>query len=103
MQATRIIAIRHGETAWNVDSRIQGQLDIPLNDRGRWQVDQLALGLAGEESAAVYASDLSRAYETAQAVARAAGRPIVTDTGLRERGFGAFEGLSYDEINAKWP
>ncbi|MBU3739175.1 MAG: histidine phosphatase family protein, partial [Rhodoferax sp.] len=55
MQATRIIAIRHGETAWNVDTRIQGQLDIGLNDRGRWQAQRLAQALAGEGIDAVYA------------------------------------------------
>ena len=100
-QATRILAIRHGETAWNVGSRIQGQLDIPLNDVGRWQVARLGAALAGEHIDAIYSSDLLRAYETAQAVAR--GRPIVTDVGLRERGFGVFEGQSYAEIQARWP
>ena len=49
MQATRIIAVRHGETAWNVDTRIQGQLDIPLNDNGRWQAQRLARALAASE------------------------------------------------------
>ena len=102
-QATRILAIRHGETAWNVEGRIQGQLDVPLNDMGRWQVHRLALALAGEDVAAIYASDLLRAMETAQAVARGCGRPVVTDPGLRERGFGIFEGLSYAEINQRWP
>ena len=48
MQATRIIAVRHGETAWNVDTRIQGHLDIPLNSTGQWQARQLARALAGE-------------------------------------------------------
>jgi probable phosphoglycerate mutase len=102
-QVTRVLAIRHGETAWNVDGRIQGQLDVPLNDMGRWQVHRLALALADENIAAIYSSDLVRALETAQAVARASGDAIVTDTGLRERGFGVFEGLSYTEINARWP
>ena len=46
-QVTRVLAIRHGETAWNVDTRIQGQLDIPLNDTGRWQAHRLALAVAG--------------------------------------------------------
>ncbi len=57
-QATRIIAIRHGETAWNVDTRIQGHLDIPLNDTGLWQARQLGRALADEPVAAIYASDL---------------------------------------------
>ena len=102
-QATRVLAIRHGETDWNVDGRIQGQLDVPLNAMGRWQVHRLALALADEDIAAIYSSDLLRALETAQAVARGCGRPIVTDTGLRERGFGEFEGLSYAEISRRWP
>jgi len=102
-QVTRVLAIRHGETAWNVDGRIQGQLDVPLNDTGRWQVHRLALGIADEGISAIYSSDLLRALETAQAVARGCDRPITTDAGLRERGFGIFEGLSYDEINQRWP
>jgi probable phosphoglycerate mutase len=102
-QATRVLAIRHGETAWNVDGRIQGQLDVPLNEMGRWQVHRLALAVADEDIAAIYSSDLLRALETAQAVGRGSGDAIVTDAGLRERGFGVFEGLSYAEINARWP
>ena len=98
-----MLAIRHGETAWNVEGRIQGQLDVPLNDTGRWQVHRLALAVADEGISAVYSSDLLRALETAQAVARGCDRPITTDVGLRERGFGIFEGLSYDEINRRWP
>ena len=68
MHATRIIAIRHGETAWNVDTRIQGHLDIPLNDTGLWQADQVARALADEPITAIYTSDLQRAHATAQAV-----------------------------------
>ena len=100
---TRILAIRHGETAWNVDARMQGQLDIPLNDTGRWQAHRLALAVSDEDIAAVYASDLLRAFQTAQAVAKGCGRPIVTDIGLRERGFGVFEGFTFNEIEARWP
>ena len=102
-QATRILAIRHGETAWNVDGRIQGQLDVPLNEMGRWQVHRLALAVADDDLAAVYSSDLLRALETAQAVSRGCGLRVVTDVGLRERGFGEFEGLSHTEINTRWP
>jgi probable phosphoglycerate mutase len=100
---TRIIAIRHGETAWNVDTRIQGQLDVPLNDTGRWQARRLAQAVAGEQIAAVYASDLLRAYDTARAVAETIGLDVVTDTGLRERHFGAFEGHTWKEIEERWP
>jgi probable phosphoglycerate mutase len=102
-QVTRILAIRHGETAWNVDSRIQGQLDIPLNELGRWQADQLERAVAGEGLQAVYTSDLQRAYETARAVGRGAGLALQTDIGLRERGFGEFEGRTFKEIEAQWP
>jgi 2,3-bisphosphoglycerate-dependent phosphoglycerate mutase len=102
-QLTRVLAIRHGETDWNVAGRIQGQLDIPLNDTGLWQVRRLALAVADEAIAAIYSSDLLRAFDTAQAMSLGAGRPVVTDTGLRERGFGDFEGLSYAEIHQRWP
>ena len=54
MHATRIVAIRHGETAWNVDTRIQGHLDIPLNDTGLWQAAQVAQALVDEPVAAIY-------------------------------------------------
>ena len=103
MHATRIVAIRHGETAWNVDTRIQGHLDIPLNDTGLWQAEQAAKALAGEPIAAIYTSDLQRAHATAQAVARTTGAPLVTDTGLRERSFGHFQGRTFAEIEAELP
>jgi probable phosphoglycerate mutase len=102
-EATRIIVIRHGETAWNVDNRIQGQLDIPLNAVGREQARRVGEALAGEDIAAIYSSDLLRAFETAAAVAPHIGRSIVPEPGLRERGFGEFEGLTFTEIEARWP
>jgi probable phosphoglycerate mutase len=103
MEATRIIAVRHGETAWNVDARIQGQLDIGLNDTGRWQARRVGEALAAEQITAVYSSDLGRAHETAQAVAQVTGVPVVADEGLRERSFGIFEGKTFDEIHETWP
>ena len=108
MTATRIIAIRHGETAWNVDTRLQGHLDVALNARGQWQAQRAAQALADEDIAAVYSSDLSRARATAQAIAdqcsgQAAGHPVRLHTGLRERGFGIFEGQTYAQINMDWP
>jgi 2,3-bisphosphoglycerate-dependent phosphoglycerate mutase len=101
--ATRIVAIRHGETAWNVDARIQGQLDIGLNDTGRWQAGRLAQALSGEGFDAIYASDLARARDTARAIADVAGLDVRTDCGLRERGFGNFEGLTFAEIERRYP
>src|SRR5689334_18268303 len=102
-QFTRVLAIRHGETDWNVDSRIQGQLDIPLNARGRWQAGRLEAALVDEPIDAVYASDLQRAMQTAAPVAAVAGRPVRAEPGLRERSFGAFEGLTFGEIEERWP
>ncbi len=101
--ATRVIALRHGETDWNVATRIQGQLDIGLNATGREQARRLAAALAGEGLDAVYASDLARARDTGGAVARHAGLALQTDAGLRERAFGVFEGLTYAEIEAAYP
>ena len=103
MQATRIIAIRHGETAWNVDTRIQGHLDIPLNDTGLWQARQVARALAGEPLSAIYASDLQRAHTTARAIAEATGAPLVPEPALRERSFGELEGRTFAEIEAELP
>ncbi|MCY7306873.1 MAG: histidine phosphatase family protein [Rhodoferax sp.] len=104
MEATRIIAIRHGETAWNVDARIQGQLDIPLNDHGHWQAQRLGRALAASEQfAAVYSSDLLRARDTAKLIATAVGQRTVTEPGLRERSFGTFQGQTFAELEQRWP
>lgn len=107
MDPTRIIAIRHGETAWNADTRIQGHLDIPLNDTGLWQAQRLARVLADEPIHAIYSSDLARAYQTASAITAAhpelAGRAPHRVEALRERGFGMFEGKTWAEIDTHWP
>jgi probable phosphoglycerate mutase len=103
MEATRIIAVRHGETAWNVDARIQGQLDVGLNDTGRWQARRLGEALASEAISAVYSSDLGRARQTAQSIAECTGIPVIDEEGLRERSFGLFEGKTFDEIRETWP
>jgi 2,3-bisphosphoglycerate-dependent phosphoglycerate mutase len=102
-EPTRIIAIRHGETAWNVNTRIQGQLDVGLNETGRWQAHRVALALAGEPIKAIYSSDLLRAWDTALSIANATGLPVQTVEGLRERGFGVFEGKTFQEVEAQWP
>ena len=100
---TNIILIRHGETAWNAVRRLQGHIDIPLNPEGRRQADAVAAALAGERIDAIVASDLQRAHQTAQAIARVHGMPVHTDPGLRERCFGGFEGLLYAEIEQRFP
>ena len=103
MQVTRILAVRHGETDWNRDTRIQGHTDIALNEHGQWQAQQLAQALRDEPIAAFYASDLSRALATAQAVARWHNLPVSTHTGLRERCFGRFEGHTWADLETRWP
>jgi 2,3-bisphosphoglycerate-dependent phosphoglycerate mutase len=100
---TRITAIRHGETAWNVDTRIQGQLDISLNEKGRWQASQTGAALAAERLDAIVSSDLARAYETALAVAKHHGLDVQIERGLREREFGFFQGMTFAEIEAQHP
>jgi probable phosphoglycerate mutase len=100
---TEIFLIRHGETAWNAERRLQGHLDIPLNKEGERQAAALAQALAGETVDMIISSDLSRAASTARAVAEIHGLPLHTDASLRERCFGAFEGLLYDELEAHFP
>ena len=104
MEPTRILAIRHGETAWNVDTRLQGHLDIPLNDVGLRQAEHLARSLVQRDPVdAIYASDLSRAHTTATAIAQAMGKTVHTHLGLRERHFGAFQGRTFAEIETELP
>ena len=99
----RILAVRHGETAWNVDSRLQGQTDISLNAVGQEQARRLAEALAGEDLDAIVCSDLVRARDTAQAVVDRTGLPLTTDAGLRERHFGIFQGHTSAEVERLWP
>ncbi len=103
MNVTRILAVRHGETAWNRDTRIQGHTDIELNEHGRWQAARLAEALRDEPIAAVYASDLLRAHETAQVVARSRRQSVTSHLGLRERCFGRFEGHTWTELEQRFP
>ncbi|MFO1338016.1 MAG: histidine phosphatase family protein [Burkholderiaceae bacterium] len=100
---TRILAVRHGETAWNADTRLQGQTDISLNAVGQEQARRLAEALADEAIDAIVCSDLVRARDTAQAVADRTGLALATDAGLRERCFGIFEGHTYAEVERRWP
>ena len=104
-EPTRLVLIRHGQTAWNLATRIQGHSDEPLNEHGHWQAAQTAQVLADADFAAIYTSDLARARDTALALARAqpAALAPVDVPGLRERHFGSFEGATFHEIDTQWP
>jgi len=102
-EATHLIALRHGQTAWNAEMRIQGQLDVPLDSTGQQQARLLAQALADADIDVVYSSDLSRAAGTAAALTAITGQSVLTDSSLRERGFGIFEGLTYAEVDQRWP
>jgi broad specificity phosphatase PhoE len=98
-----LICVRHGRTAWNADRRFQGQTDIPLDDEGLAQAQALALHLGAEHFDHAFASDLVRARITAETIC--AGRDVVIafTPQLREMHFGKWEGLTWDEIVARWP
>lgn len=107
MDFTRLLLVRHGETAWNAVGRVQGQLDVPLSPKGVWQAGSLAQHLAQrreiEPIDAVISSPLARAWLTAQTVAQALGLELQVDARLSERAFGIFEGHTLEEISARWP
>lgn len=103
MTSTTLLLIRHGETAWNAEHRIQGHLDIPLSHAGVRQASRLAERLASESISAVYSSELVRAWLTAVPLAERFGLPVVAEPRVRERAFGIFEGLTLDEIAHRHP
>lgn len=103
MSATRLVLVRHGETAWNAEGRVQGQTDVPLNAVGRGQALALVPVLAAEDFGAIYSSDLERVRETAAPTAQALGLEVRLDAGLRERHYGMFETLTYVECRARFP
>lgn len=103
MTPATLLLIRHGETAWNAETRIQGQLDVPLSSTGFWQAGRLAERLADEPIDAVVASDFARAWMTAQPIAQSRRIDALPDARLRERHFGVFQGLTLDEIARDWP
>jgi len=100
---TTIVLVRHGETDWNRERRFQGHADMPLNDTGRQQARELADVLRGEELAAVYTSPLRRASETAEIVAEHLGLETRWLEGLREIDVGDWQGLTVDEVKARFP
>ena len=91
---TALLLVRHGETDWNADGRLQGHTDRPLSEFGRRQARQLAQELADENLDAIYASDLSRARETAEIVGKRLELAVVLDPALREKDWGSWEGLT---------
>lgn len=103
--ATTILLIRHGETAWNAERRLQGHLDIALNAEGERQAVALGRALAAEPIDLIVSSDLQRARQTAEAIAaaRVDAGAVQRDPQLRERCYGGFEGLLYSEIAARFP
>ncbi len=101
--AMDLLLIRHGETAWNAEHRIQGRLDVPLSTTGVWQTGRLTQRLADEAIDAVISSDLARAWMTGAPLADARGLTMVPEPRLRERAFGIFEGKTLDEIAAEHP
>lgn len=102
---TRFCLVRHGETAWNVERRLQGQTDIPLNRQGEDQASSLALALQrrGQRFDALYSSDLSRAHSTAQPLGHRLQLNITLLPDLRERHFGALQGVTLHEGPALQP
>ena len=100
---TRLILIRHGQTEWNAAGRYQGQVDLPLNALGRQQAEQIVQQLDGTQLAAIYASDLARARETAEVLARATGLQVQLDRRLREIEQGEWEGMPFTEIQRRYP
>ena len=100
---TRFLLVRHGETQWNREMRIQGQGDSSLTPSGIAQADAVARRLASSGADLLVASDLGRTLQTARPIAHATGLPVQTHAGLRERSFGIFEGLTADDIAAAHP
>jgi len=100
---TRLYLIRHGETLWNREKRLQGHLDIGLNETGLWQAEQVGRHLAQRPLQAIISSDLSRAADTAQAIAQHHSISLQLDELLRERHYGNMQGLTYDEVAAHHP
>jgi probable phosphoglycerate mutase len=103
MKATEIVLVRHGQTVWNLEGRRQGHRDSPLSEHGLFQAQRIADRLSERKFAAIHSSDLGRAYQTAERIARTTGNQIRTDPRLRERNYGIFEGLTGEEVNRICP
>lgn len=102
-QSIRLVLWRHGQTQWNMEGRFQGQTDIPLDPEGERQAERAARLLAGLRPDAIISSDLGRAIATAAPLARLTGLPVTPEKDLRERYGGLWEGLTDQEIRARYP
>ncbi len=100
---TELVLVRHGVTAWNRERRFQGRTDIPLADEGHRQAVRAGRRLADARLDAVYASDLARARQTAEAIAAACGLAVRLDARLRERHYGSFEGRTREDLERDQP
>lgn len=100
---THVYLVRHGETDWNRERRFQGHRDIPLSAAGLIQAERLAQSLKSEVFEAIYSSDLRRALQTAEIIAKEHDLPVKTLKKLRERTVGEWEGLTQEEVAARYP
>jgi probable phosphoglycerate mutase len=103
MSATRLCLVRHGETAWNAEGRVQGQLDIPLNATGLAQARAVAAALSGERFDAIWSSDLRRVRQTAEPTEGLLKMKALLSQELRERHYGEFQGITYAEAKVRMP
>lgn len=102
-RSTRFCLIRHGETDWNGEKRIQGHIDIDLNAAGEAQAQAVKEGLSGHSFAAAYSSDLRRAWRTAQIATAGRGLAVLPAPTLRERHFGVLQGVTSSEASVQHP
>ncbi len=98
----RLILIRHGESSWNQERRIQGISDIELNERGREQAEKISIALRGEKVNAIYSSPLKRAVDTAKAIAQVHHLEVNIEPDLRELDVGELDGLREKEVNQRY-
>lgn len=101
---TRFVLVRHGQTEWNREERFRGRADVPLNETGLAQAEATGRRVAAEWTpVAVYASPLSRAFATAQAIAKHFGLPVQVHSGLVDIDYGRWHGLTPDDVKIRWP
>jgi broad specificity phosphatase PhoE len=99
----KLVIVRHGETEWNVQHKVMGQLDSPLTAKGIQQAKAIADRLRRLKFTSIYSSDLGRAVQTANIIAETCGKQIIFDAELREWNMGIFEGLTVSEMHEKFP